>query len=71
MLLPGSQATQAEVVLARIGARCALLDKVWTDGPLGISAGIVDLEATETPQEFVHRADRAMYLKKLPRTAPR
>ena len=71
LLLPGSQATQAEVVLARIGARCALLDKVWTDGPLGISAGIVELEATQTPQEFVHRADRAMYLKKLPRTAPR
>lgn len=64
LLLPGSTAALAEAVLARITARCRLADTVWAHGPLGISAGIVELESRETPDTFVRRADAAMYDKK-------
>jgi GGDEF domain-containing protein len=48
----------------------ALADKVWNDSPLGTSAGVVELEAGETPTTFVNRADTAMYdMKKAARAS--
>ncbi len=67
LLLPGSSAEQAEAVVARIEEHCARLDPVWIGGPLGISAGIAELESQEAATDFTRRADNAMYLKKLTR----
>ena len=64
LLLPGGPATQAEAVMMRIRAHCARSDPLWAAGPLGISAGIVELEAREAASEFVRRADTAMYRNK-------
>lgn len=70
LLLPGSPAPQAEAVVARIAAHCALSDRVWVGGPLGISAGIAELEPGETSNALVRRADNAMYRKKQTHRAP-
>jgi diguanylate cyclase (GGDEF)-like protein len=69
LLLTGSSAAQAEVVVTRIGEHCARSDPRWRGEPLGISAGIVELRPQEAASEFVHRADEAMYLKKRSSTA--
>lgn len=61
LLLPGSSAAQAETVIARIRAHCATTDALWRNGPLGLSAGIVELGGQESPADFVRRADAAMY----------
>jgi diguanylate cyclase (GGDEF)-like protein len=64
LLLPGSSAEEAEAVVTRINEHCARADPVWCGGPLGLSAGIVELGSEEGPTEFVRRADDAMYRKK-------
>jgi len=70
VLLPGSSAAQAEAVVTRIGEHCARAAPAWVDGPLGISAGIVELEPDEVASEFVRRADRAMYRRKQAAASP-
>jgi diguanylate cyclase (GGDEF)-like protein len=64
LLLPGSSATEAEAVLARIRQRCAELDPVWIAGPVAISAGIVEFEGQEDAEDFTRRADAEMYRNK-------
>ena len=64
VVLPGSQLAQAETVVARIREHCARSNPIWIGGPLGISAGIVELDAQETVVAFVQRADAAMYREK-------
>jgi diguanylate cyclase (GGDEF)-like protein len=64
LLLPGSTLAQAEAVMARIRAHCAQIDALWRDGPLGLSAGVVELGEQELPADFVRRADEAMYQHK-------
>jgi diguanylate cyclase (GGDEF)-like protein len=65
LLLPGSALAQAEAVMARIRAYCAETDVIWRDGPLGLSAGVVELGAQESPADFVRRADEVMYRHKV------
>lgn len=69
LLLPGTLAVEAELVVARIGQHCSGLDSLWVGGRLGMSAGIVELAPQEDRGEFVRRADAAMYRKKQPRAA--
>jgi len=64
LILPGSAAGQANAVVQRIRTRCAEADPAWVNGLLGISAGIVELEAGEDAEAFVRRADEAMYRTK-------
>jgi diguanylate cyclase (GGDEF)-like protein len=64
LLLPGSSVGQAETVMARIRERCAQAGTHWREGPLGLSAGIVELDEQESPADFVRRADDAMYRRK-------
>ena len=64
LLLPGSAARQAAQVVARIRARCVHADPVRVDGALGVSAGIVELHLDESADQFVQRADAAMYEQK-------
>lgn len=61
LLLPASPAQHAHGVVERIRSRCADADPIWRDGLLGISAGIVELRASETGADFVRRADEAMF----------
>ncbi|MBI1396698.1 MAG: diguanylate cyclase [Betaproteobacteria bacterium] len=61
LLLPGSNAAHGHAVVARIRDHCVRQDPLWRDGPLGISAGIVEFESAETTSAFVARADVAMY----------
>ncbi len=61
LLLPGSNAGQAECVLGRVKEHCSRADPVWVSGPLAISAGIVELEGQENARDFVRRADETMY----------
>ena len=67
LLLPGSTATQSQAVLTRIKEHCAGADPAWAHGPLGFSAGIVELDLLEGAAELVRRADTAMYARKLSR----
>ncbi len=67
LLLPGSNAGQAESVLIRVKALCSQADPVWVTGPLAISAGVVELEGQESTRDFVRRADETMYHVKLAR----
>jgi diguanylate cyclase (GGDEF)-like protein len=69
LLLPGSSRAQAEAVLARIRQACADADPLWRDGPLGLSAGIVELGEQESARDFMRRADAAMYREKTARRA--
>lgn len=64
VLFPGSKAGQARAAMRRIREHCARLDPLWVGGPLGVSAGIVELDARETTVDFVRRADDAMYREK-------
>ena len=61
VLMPGSSVVQAQVVMTRIREHCARSDRVWSDGSLTVSAGIVELAADEAGVDFVRRADLAMY----------
>ena len=69
LLLPDSSMVQAEAIVERIRQQCALSDPMWANGQLGISAGIVELQANETTNEFIRRADNAMYHQKQLRRA--
>ena len=69
LLLPSTPALEAERVAVRIGEHCSRSDRVWVNGPLGISAGIVELDPNESPAVFIERADAAMYLKKRARSS--
>jgi diguanylate cyclase (GGDEF)-like protein len=64
MLLPGCSKAQVEGLIRRICLGCTMQGAAWTEGSLGVSAGAAELLANETPQEFVARADKAMYLEK-------
>ena len=64
LLLPGSAARHAAAVVARIRAQCVHVDPVRVDGALGVSAGIVELHSNESANQFVQRADAAMYEQK-------
>jgi diguanylate cyclase (GGDEF)-like protein len=64
MLLPGCTMVQAEGLVKRILAACTSRGEHWSEGPLGVSAGAVELKEGETHEEFVIRADKAMYLEK-------
>jgi diguanylate cyclase (GGDEF)-like protein len=61
LLLPGSTAAQAEAVIERVRNQCEQADAAWTDGPLGLCAGIVEFDRHETAASLVRRADAAMY----------
>jgi diguanylate cyclase (GGDEF)-like protein len=67
LLLPGSTAAQAELVVTRIREQCARSDPGWARGSLGLSVGIVEFDAQEAASTFVRRADAAMYRQKVPR----
>lgn len=67
VLLPNGGATQARALLARILARCQELDPLWNTGVLGISAGVVEYQPSESVESFIKRADSAMYGEKLSR----
>lgn len=64
LLLPGSEAQQAEAVVDRIRAHCGRAHSLWVDGSLGMSAGVVVFDVQETGADFVRRADAAMYQSK-------
>jgi diguanylate cyclase (GGDEF)-like protein len=64
LLLPGSGTAQAERVVARIRRLCAQACGEAAPGPLVLSAGVVELDAHETAEELVRRADVAMYRQK-------
>jgi diguanylate cyclase (GGDEF)-like protein len=64
MLLPNCTVFQAEGLVKRILGACSEQGKHWTEGSLGFSAGAVELQDNETHDEFVIRADKAMYLEK-------
>ena len=64
ILLPGSTAAEARIVLDRVHVHCAGADPLWIDGFLKISAGIVEYQPTESVYDFYHRADAAMYQAK-------
>jgi diguanylate cyclase (GGDEF)-like protein len=69
LLLPGSRATQAEALVTRLREHCERLNPLWVGGLLGISAGVVEFQLQESVNEFVQRADLAMYrIKQLRRT---
>jgi len=63
-LLPDSSPEQPEAVVERIRKYCTRMDPMWVSGSLGMSAGIIELEASEAPSDFVRGADKAMYLRK-------
>jgi diguanylate cyclase (GGDEF)-like protein len=64
MLLPGCSVPQAEGLVKRILAACTAQGQHWTEGSLGVSAGAVELAEGESHEDFVIRADKAMYLEK-------
>ncbi len=64
LLLPETSAAQADIVIARIRDHCAISDSRWRQGPLGVSAGIIVWQALESVDEFVRRADAAMFQAK-------
>jgi diguanylate cyclase (GGDEF)-like protein len=64
LLLPGSTAAQSVAVVQRIRAQCERTDPAWVGGPLGMSVGIVEFDAQESSEQFVRRADAAMYQHK-------
>ena len=64
LLLPGVRHPQAAVVLARIRHQVEPMDALWREGPLGVSAGDVQLEPGEQPEQLVARADAAMFASK-------
>ena len=67
VLLPSSTAAQAEAVVDRIRGALAEGDPAWSSGGVGISAGIVEFDAAETPQALIQRGDAAMYRQKAAR----
>jgi diguanylate cyclase (GGDEF)-like protein len=66
LLLPGSSAHLAELVVARILQSCQQSDPVWVEGILGISWGVVEYQPPEAAVDFIRRADAAMYQNKRP-----
>jgi diguanylate cyclase (GGDEF)-like protein len=64
ILLPGCPVNQAEGLVSRIMQACVANGPPWTEGPLGVSAGAVELQENESSDDFVSRADKAMYLEK-------
>jgi diguanylate cyclase (GGDEF)-like protein len=64
MLLPGCSVAQANLLVERISAACSTRGDHWREGSLGVSAGAVELAENESHEEFVVRADKAMYLEK-------
>ncbi|HEU5296650.1 MAG TPA: GGDEF domain-containing protein [Burkholderiaceae bacterium] len=61
LLLPGVAHHQATAVIARVRQQVQQADALWSEGPLGLSAGAVELEHGESPQRLVARADAAMF----------
>ncbi len=61
MLLPGSTLDEAVAVVQRIRVRCG---RIGPAQPLEISAGACQLQAQESADDFVRRADAAMYAEK-------
>jgi diguanylate cyclase (GGDEF)-like protein len=64
LLLPGSGSAQAQTMVERLREQCERQDPLWVGGTLGLSAGIVEFQVLETANEFVQRADQAMYRMK-------
>jgi diguanylate cyclase (GGDEF)-like protein len=64
LLLPEASAHQADAVLLRIRHQCQKTGKGWAADALGISCGIVQYQYEETAEQFVRRADQAMYRQK-------
>lgn len=64
LLLPGTTLEHAEAVVQRLREHCAKADAVWTQGMLGISAGVVVLGADESHESLRRRADEAIYQHK-------
>jgi diguanylate cyclase (GGDEF)-like protein len=63
ILLPHTTAAAATVAANRI--RAAFLATRWPDRPITASIGVVTrTPAIETPEDFVHEADRALYWAK-------
>lgn len=65
LLLPGTAADQATVVVARVRERCRAFDALWQAGTVGMSVGVVEYAPPESAADFVHRADEAMYRSKV------
>jgi len=61
LLLPGVGRDQAMAVVTRIRHQLRLADALWQRGPLGISAGAVELERGESAERLLARADAAMF----------
>jgi diguanylate cyclase (GGDEF)-like protein len=64
LLLPGSRAAEAEAAVTRISGEGVQSASAWAGEHLGLSAGIVEFNARESANEFVRRADDAMYRSK-------
>lgn len=64
MLLPSCSVPQAEGLVQRILNACFARGKHWAEGSLGVSVGAVELQENEAHEDFVIRADKAMYLEK-------
>lgn len=64
LLLPGSTNEHAEAVIARTRERCGQTGALWREKQVGLSAGIVELAVDETIDDFIKRADAAMYSAK-------
>ena len=64
LLLPQSDAAQAEAVVGRIRTCCAVHDPRWAVGAFDVSAGIVEYRPGESSVQFLARADAAMYERK-------
>ena len=61
LLLPGVVRDHAATVVERIRQQVQQADALWHRGPLGISAGAVELEPGESAERLVKRADAAMF----------
>lgn len=65
LLLPGSDAAEAEAVISRIrGLAIHAAGSTGDSSGWGFTAGIVEYEISESAGQFLHRADASMYAKK-------
>jgi diguanylate cyclase (GGDEF)-like protein len=64
VMLPGSTAESADVVLSRIQQHCIDQGGLWACAPLSISGGVAEFDGRETADALIRRADAAMYVRK-------
>jgi diguanylate cyclase (GGDEF)-like protein len=64
VMLPGSTADSADIVLSRIEQHCVEQGGAWVCAPLSISGGVAEFDGQEAADALIRRADAAMYVRK-------